>query len=170
MRNDCFHRWLRTFAAAAILMIPNVACLAQSKSGVDDLGTCTLRDHIYKCDGAAFQKALASANTIAVETHNADAFALSALRTFITGKLGKTVAEPGQPADLVFLMIPTPPEGIVDGSNDAVLGTLRIYTATSQGARGHLLWAETYSGQMDIPWPAVVRRLLLQLQGHLHLK
>ena len=170
MRMDRLYRRLYTFCLAALLAVSNVSCPAQNNSGVDDLGTCTLRDHIYKCDGAAFQRALAGAKTIAIETHNSDAFAQSALRTFVTGKLGKTVAEPGQPADLVFLMIPTPPEGVVDGSNDALLGTLRIYTATPQGTRGQLLWAETYSGQMDMPWPAVVRRLLLQLQSHFHLK
>lgn len=170
MRKDRLFYKLCAVGFVAILTLPGAHCLAQSNSGPDDLGSCTLRDHVYRCDGASFQKALSSANTIAIETHNSDAFAQSALRTFVTGKLGKTIAEPGQSADLVFLMIPTPPEGIVDGSNDALLGTLRIYTATSQGTRGHLLWAETYSGQMDIPWPAVVRRLLLQLQGHLHLK
>ena len=142
---------------------------AQSDVGGGDAGGCKLHDHIYTCDGAAFQKALADAKTVGVETHNADGVARSQL-TDLTKKLGKTIAAPGNPTDLILLMIPIAPEGVVDGPAQADLGTLRIYSATADGARGHLLWAETVTSDESLPWPVVVRRLILQFEAHFKIK
>jgi hypothetical protein len=144
-----------------------VPALAQSDVGGGDDGTCVLKSHVYTCDGAAFQRALAGATTVTIETHNSDGVARAQLKDFVTGKLGKTVAAAGSPADLDFLLIPTSPEGVLmPGETDAALGTLRVYSTTASGARGHLLWAETFSGPLNTPWLAVVRGLLRQFHAH----
>jgi hypothetical protein len=135
----------------------------------EDLGSCTLRDHIYTCDGAAFQKALANATTVNIKAHNSDGFARSELTKLITVKLRKTIAPQGSPADLVFLMIPIEPSGVTNNSNTA-LGTLRIYSSTAEGDPQHLLWAETYSGAQDVPWPMVAHGLITQFESHFHIR
>jgi len=163
---------------ATLLLIPLAALglglsspvHAQSDVGGGDDGTCVLKNHVYTCDGAAFQRALASATTVAIATHNADGVARSQLNDLVTRKLGKTVAPAGSPADLEFLLIPTPLEGVVSSVTDADLGTLRIYTSGHEGARRHLLWAETFNGTQDLPWPAVVHGLILQFQSRFKIK
>jgi hypothetical protein len=130
---------------------------------------CSLKDRVYTCDGAAFQKALAGARTAAIETHNVDGVARAQLTTLIVKKLGKTMAAEGTPADLIFLMVPTAQDGVVNMSSGD-LGTLRIYSATPAGARAQLLWAENYSGELDMPWPAVVHGLIGQFQARFHIK
>jgi hypothetical protein len=143
---------------------------AQSQT-IEDLGGCTLKDHVYHCDGAVFQKALAAATTVRIEAHNADGVARSQLGDFVSRKLGKTVAGPGAPADLDFLMIPVDDQGVInDSPGGTPLGTLRIYTVTSDGLRGHLLWAETFNGDTYMPWPAVVHGLILQFQSRFKIK
>lgn len=143
---------------------------AQGDVGGGDAGACTLKNHVYTCDGAVFQKALAAATYVKTETHNADGIARSQLNDLVTRKLGKTIAPRGTPADLDFLLIPVDEPGVNNSPGFVDLGTLRIYTVTANGARGHLLWAETYSGQQDMPWPAVVRSVILQFQAHFHIK
>jgi len=134
-------------------------------AAVEDLGSCTLKNHVYTCNSAAFGQALAAANTIGVETHNSDGGARIQLQIFIKDKLNKSVADDDRRADLIFLLIPTGEAGIIDAqSGDIDLGTLRIYSAAPGGGRGHLLWAETYTGKPDLPWPAVVRGLILKFQ------
>jgi hypothetical protein len=68
-------------------------------------------------------------------------------------------------------MLPVDDQGVLnDSAGGASLGTLRIYTVTPGGSRGHLLWAETFTGPRDMPWPAVVRGLILQFQSRFHIK
>jgi hypothetical protein len=153
--------------AALLCGLGRAPAIAQGDAGAG--GGCTLKDHVYTCDGAAFQRALANAKTARIETHNVDGVARSQLTTLITKKLGKTVAAEGGPADLVFLMIPMAQEGVVNMSVGD-LGTLRIYSTTPDGAKAQLLWAETYSGDLDLPWPAVVSRLIGQFQARFHIK
>ncbi len=163
-----------SFSIASLTLLVSLLPLparGQSQSSTEDLGGCTLRDHVYTCDGATFQRALSASNSVRIETHNIDGVARDQLTTFITRKLGKTVAAPGSPADLSFLMIPVDDQGVLgDGVGGAPLGTLRVYTVTPGGSRGHLLWAETFSGRRDMPWPAVVRGLILQFQSRFHIK
>jgi hypothetical protein len=135
-----------------------------------DAGGCSLKDHVYTCDGAAFQKMLGSAKTVSIETHNADGAALGGLTDLVTKKLGKTVAATGGEADLIAVLIPRPPEGVVNGAMDATLGTLSFYSAGPGGVRWRLVWVETYSGTQDLPWPAVVHGLIAQFQDHFHIK
>jgi hypothetical protein len=143
------------------------AAVAQGDAGAGS--GCALKDHVYTCDGARFQRALASAKMASIETHNVDGVARSQLTSLITKKLGKTIAPEGGPADLVFLMIPIGQDGVVNMSSGD-LGTLRIYSTTADGAKAQLLWAETYSGDIDLPWPAVVNRLIGQFQARFHIK
>lgn len=138
----------------------------QNESGGMDGGTCTLKDHVYTCNPAEFQQRLASAHTVAIQVHNADGAARSELTKLIT-KMHKTVAAPGTKADLVFLLMPVDAtKGIYDGAVSNDLATLRIYTSTPEGQPEHLLWAETYRGMSDLPWPAVVNRVISQFQSH----
>ncbi len=163
--------FLLVVVAAFALGLSQTPGRAQGDVGGGDAGACILKNHVYTCDGAAFQKALAAATAVRVETHNADGVARSQLSDLVTKKLGKTIAPPGTPADLDFLLIPIDDTGQVTySSGTADLGTLRVYTVTADGARGHLLWAETYSGQQDMPWPAVVHSVILQFQSRFHIR
>jgi hypothetical protein len=146
-----------------------MSAAAQNESGGMDAGSCTLHDHVYTCDGSAFQPVLINVKTIAVDVHNADGVARNQLTALLTRKLGKTIAADAGQADLIFLLIPTE-SGVVYGREDAPLGTLRVYSVTQEGGRGHLLWAEAYSGAPDLPWPVVVRGLILQFEAHFHIK
>jgi len=156
--------------AAAGLGLSQLPARAQNESGGADAGTCTLKDHVYTCSGAAFQAALAGAKTVVVESHNSDGVARDQLTELLTKKLGKTVAAEGSQGDLIFLLIPIDPSGVMNGIGDADLGTLRVYSAAADGSRGHLLWAETFSGPQDMVWPAVVHGLILQFQARFHIK
>jgi hypothetical protein len=153
-----------TFVNCGLLVQPG---LAQLDGGVGDAGSCTLKNYVYTCNGSEFHAALVRAKTVAIEAHNSDGMARNQLTSLVT-RLGKTVAEKGSPADLIFLMIPIEPTGVINNS-DADLGTLRIYSSTPDGARGRLLWAETYSGAQDIPWPMVAHGLIAQFQAHFHI-
>jgi len=144
---------------------------AQSEPLGSDLGSCSLKDHVYRCDGATFQQALAKVKTIAIQTRNTDGMGRAKLTTFATTKLAKKIASPDAPLDLVFLLLPFDQQGnIVTNQGERELGTLRIYSAQSDGKPGHLLWAETFSGPPDMPWPMVVRGLILQFQAHFQIK
>jgi hypothetical protein len=160
---------LLILAGIAAALLP-VAALAQNESGGADAGTCTLKDHVYTCNGAAFQAALAGATTVGVETHNSDGVARNQLTELLTKKMGKTVAADGSKSDLIFLLMPIDPSGVVSGMGDVDLGTLRVYSPAPDGSRGHLLWAETFSGPQDMVWPAVVHGLILQFQARFHIR
>jgi len=162
--------------ALAVLGIA-VAALTTTASAQSegDLGACTLRNHVYTCDGAAAHKALDSATTVSLETHNADGIARATLKDLVTKKLGKTLVADGAPADLVFLLEPIDNNAgqvqSVSGLQD--LGTLRIYSTTPDGRPAHLLWAETYSSDPsahDLPWPMVARGVVAQFEKRFQIK
>ena len=135
-----------------------------------DAQACTLEKHVYTCDGPAFQRRLAEARTISIETHSIDKYAQAQLKTLITKKLGKSLVAEGSPADLVFLLLPLGVDGMSINSGAVDLGTLRVYTANSDNTRGNILWAEVYTGKEDLPWPATVNGLIQQFQSHFHIK
>ena len=151
----------RAFLLLSILLTFASTGLAQS-----DAEPCQLQDHVYHCDSSAFAKALASAKSAAVEAQNVDAYSRDQLKRMLTGKYGKQVAEPGGSPELVFLIVPVGVDGINISPGEPTLGSLRVYSATPEGGRGHLVWAETYNGPQDLPWPAVVRALILQFEKH----
>jgi hypothetical protein len=170
LRQRLARSFLLVIVAAVVTGLWQAPARAQSDVGGGDEGACILKNHVYTCDGAALQKALAAATTVKIEAHNADGVARSQLGDLVTKKLGKSVAPKGTPADLDFLLIPIEEQGVNNSLGDVGLGTLRIYTVTPDGGRGHLLWAETYSGQQDMPWPAVARGVILQFQSRFHIK
>ncbi len=141
--------------------------MAQERS---DAQGCTLQKQVYSCDGPAFQRRLAEAKTISIETHSIDKYAQAQLKTLITKKLGKNFADEGSPADLVFLLLPMGVDGMSINSGAVDLGTLRIYTANSDNTRGNILWAEVFTGHEDMPWPATVNGLIQQFQSHFKIK
>jgi hypothetical protein len=149
--------------------LSGASAIAQGNSATEGQA-CTLEKHVYTCDGVAFQKRLAEAKTISIETHSIDKYAQAQLKTLITKKLGKTFVAEGEPADLVFLLLPLGVDGMSINSGAVDLGTLRIYTANSDNTRGNILWAEVYTGREDLPWPAVVNGVILQFQTHFKIK
>jgi hypothetical protein len=128
---------------------------------------CTLEKQVYTCDWQAFMRRLDKAHTVAIETQQIDKFTARQLRE-LAGELGKTVAPEDQPSDLTFLLIPMQSTGVHIGPSGEPLATLRIYASAPGMPRGTLLWAETYTGQPDRPWPATVHALFQQFQDRLH--
>src|SRR5665213_1452780 len=142
--------------------------LAQNGIGEGDAGTCTLKNHVYTCNAADFQKALAGANTVSLETHNSDGIARKELKQLAEDKLHKTVVPDGSPADMVFLLEPIDQGGqVVESAAMRELGTLRVFSVSADGRPAHLLWAETYSSAPtghDLPWPLVARGLVTRFE------
>ena len=161
-----------TFLALALL-VGSVVPRAFAQTGAEggDLGTCTLHNHIYTCDGAAFQKELSAATSVSLVTHVADGIAQSTLKDLVEKKLHKTIAPEGSPADLVFLLEPIDVSGQVEtDSSLADLGTLRVYSATADGRPEHLLWAEVYTGNSDMSWPIVARSVVARFEKRFGIK
>jgi hypothetical protein len=124
---------------------------------------CTLEKQVYTCNWQAFRSRLDAAHTVAVETQSMDRFTAAQLRK-LAGELGKSVVRENGAADLTFLLIPVEPTGIHMGPRGEPLATLRIYAPGPATSRGTLLWAETYTGQPDRPWPVTVHALIEQFQ------
>jgi hypothetical protein len=127
---------------------------------------CTLEKQVYTCDWPAFVQRLDKAHTVAVETQQLDRFTAKQLRELV-GELGKSVAPEDQVADLTFLLIPMQSTGVHIGPGGEPLATLRIYASLPGTPRGTLLWAETYTGQPDRPWPSTVHALIEQFHNRL---
>ena len=129
--------------------------------------SCTLEKQVYKCDWQAFVQRLDKSHTVAVETQSSvDRFTAKQLRE-LAGELGKTVAPEDQLGDLTFLLIPLQSTGVHYGPAGEAIATLRIYASAPGTPRATLLWAETYTGQPDRPWPATVHALIQQFQDRL---
>jgi hypothetical protein len=143
---------------------------AQAQERSTSTPACILTKGVYTCDGVTFQKILANAKTISLETHTIDKVARSQLTEFITKKLNKTVVPEGSPCDLVFLLLPIEATGVNYTSGDAELGTLRIYLPNSENNRGEIVWAEVFSGRIELPWPSVVHCVITQFQSTFHIK
>jgi hypothetical protein len=166
MRN---HASLCTLLVGGVLLGGALQVRAQTTD--ESLSTgCALKDHIYTCDKAVFQTALTNAKSIGIDTHSMDKLAQAQLTELIVKKLGKTLAETGSPADLVFLIVPVGTGGVTMGTSLTDVGSLRVYSANPDGTRAHLLWAEDCFGQSDMPWPTVVHTLILQFQSHFKIK
>jgi hypothetical protein len=145
-----------TFGAAAVS--------AAQTATTETLSSCTLKDHVYTCDSAAFSKELSAAKSAAIETQNVDAYAREQLKKMLSAQYGKQLVEQGGSPDLIFLIIPVGADGINISPGEPTLGSLRVYSATPEGSRDHLVWAETYNAPQDLPWPAVVRALILKFE------
>jgi hypothetical protein len=153
-----------------ILPLSLSATPAQAQEGASSVPACILNKGIYTCEGVTFQKDLANAKTVSLETNTIDKVAQSQLRDFITKKLGKTIVSEGSPTELIFLMYPIEGEGMTFSPGETDRGTLRVYLPGPDNKRGALIWAEVLSSREDMPWPAVVHGLIAQFQSHFHIK
>jgi hypothetical protein len=127
---------------------------------------CTLEKQVYTCDWQAFMHRLEKAQSISVETQSMDRFTARQLRQ-LAGELGKSVSPDSQQGDLTFLLIPMQSTGVHIGPSGEPLATLRIYAPEPGSPRGKLLWAETYTGQPDRPWPSTVHALIEQFHDRI---
>lgn len=127
---------------------------------------CTLEKQVYTCDWQAFMHRLEKAQSISVETQSMDRFTARQLRQ-LAGELGKSVSPDSQQGDLTFLLIPMQSTGVHIGPSGEPLATLRIYASEPGSPRGKLLWAETYTGQPDRPWPSTVHALIEQFHDRI---
>jgi hypothetical protein len=125
---------------------------------------CTLDKQIYTCNWQAFLPRLQKAKTVTIQTQQIDRFTARQLRELATD-LGKSVAPEGEPGDLTMLLIPIESTGVHIGPAGEALATLRIYAPQPGTPRGTLLWAETYTGQPDRPWPMTVHALIEQFKN-----
>jgi hypothetical protein len=141
------------------------ACGMAPAQSANEAG-CTLVKEVYTCNWQAFVQRLDKAHTVAIETQQLDRFTAKQLRELV-GELGKTVAPEDQLGDLTFLLIPMQSTGVHIGPGGEPLATLRIYASLPGTPRGTLLWAETYTGQPDRPWPATVHALIEQFHDRL---
>lgn len=151
-----------------VLLLGWVVGLAVGTAAAQTRGEagCTLEKQVYTCNWQSFESRLDAAHTVAIETERMDHFAAAQLRK-LAAEMGKSVVKKGEPADLTFLLIPVEPTGIHLGPSGEPLATLRIYAPGRGTSRGTLLWAETYKGDPDRPWPAVVDALIGQFRARL---
>lgn len=140
-------------------MVSSGAAPAQSENAPG----CTLEKQVYTCNWQAFLPRLEKAKSVSIETHQMDRFTARQMRE-LAGQLGKSVAPEGEQGDLTMLLIPMESTGVHIGPRGEPLATLRIYAPLPGTPRGTLLWAETYTGQPDRPWPMTVQALLDQFK------
>jgi len=155
----------RVGCAVVVLSALIAAGGVASAQGANEQG-CTLEKQVYTCDWQTFVRQLDRAHTVAVETQQIDRFTAKQIRELV-GVLGKAVAPEDQPGDLTMLLIPLQPTGVHIGPGGEPLATLRIYASAPGMPRGALLWAETYTGQPDRPWPSTAHALIQQFQNRL---
>jgi hypothetical protein len=157
--------WLGVLCLGAVLDPQSVVAHAQQSTSPD--AACALQKDVYQCDWLAFKSAFNAAKTVSVQSDAQDVHSDAELRR-LARKLGKNViAQTDQPADLTFLMVPLNKSGIYIGPGEENLGTLRIYAGRTTSEPGTLVWAETYRGTKDIPWPSVEFYLMQQFQARL---
>jgi hypothetical protein len=154
----------------ALLLAVTATAQAQTATETTASAACVLKNQVYTCDSAAFQTALTAAKTASIETHSVDKLAQAQLKDLLAKKLAKTIVPDGSPSDLVFLLIPVAPGGMNLSTGEVPLGTLQVYAGHPDGSRGGLLWSESFSGQEDMPWPAVVHSLIARFQTRFHIK
>ncbi|MGI4758162.1 MAG: hypothetical protein ACRYGF_15105 [Janthinobacterium lividum] len=121
------------------------------------------QDH-YRCNRDEFQRSLAAAHTVRIDTDRLDLFAAKRVREMLQS-LGKTVVEQGQRSDLIFDLAPVDRSGRVDLSPaEVALATLTVYVPANGTGKRSRVWVETFDGQTDRPWPSVVIDLLKKFQ------
>jgi hypothetical protein len=146
---------VRALLLAGVLVVGAGAASAQVSEG------CVLEKQVYTCNRVEFVAAWRSAGTIAIEGSPRDKMAAAQLREML-GKMGKTMGEPG---NLTVMVVARDTAGVFVGPAGVELGSLRVYAPGPDGKRGNLVWAETYTGQPDMSWPAVVHALVSQFEG-----
>jgi hypothetical protein len=156
--------WL---GALLVVVLFAPGAVAHAQAHPEPSPACVLQKDLYQCDWLAFKGTFDAARSVSVQSEPMDGHAGAELAS-LAGKLGKhVVARTDQPADLTFLMIPLNKNGIYIGPGEENLGTLRIYTGRTASDPGTLVWAETYRGTKDIPWPSVEFYLMQQFRARL---
>ena len=122
-------------------------------------GGCVTTKNVATCNLASFQAQLRESATMSVEVVPRNELVLGELRE-MRAKLGKREADAEKTADLHVVLMQVQPQGILLGPAGEELARLRVY-----GRGGELVWAETLSGQPDLPWAAVAREILLQFEA-----
>lgn len=149
-----------------VVILSALAAGGMARAQATNEAGCTLVKEVYTCNWNAFVQRLQKAQTVAVEAQQLDRYTARQLRE-LAGELGKTVAPEDQLGDLTFLLIPLQSTGVHIGPSGEPLATLRIYASLPGEPRGTLLWAETYTGQPDRPWPSTVHALIEQFHDRL---
>jgi hypothetical protein len=152
------------FAQASTATVPPGGAPSPEEPATDKAG-CVLDHHTYTCNFGGFHHVFHHAKTISIEASPRDQASLTQL-TELVGAINRTIAPTGQ-ADLIFTVLPIDHGGVIIGPGDVDLATLRVYEQAPDGSRGELLWAETYRGQADRPWPATVHALIRQFQDRM---
>lgn len=153
-----------------VFLLSTGAAYAQAQDHPVSTPACILKKGVYTCDGVSFQKTLANAKAISIDTERIDKVAQSQLTDFIQKKLHKSVVTDGGPSDLIFLLMPMDNSGVNFTMGDVDLGTLRIYLPNSENKRGELIWAEVYNGRHDMTWPSVVTAVIDQFRSRFKIK
>ncbi|SFS21710.1 hypothetical protein SAMN05421771_4301 [Granulicella pectinivorans] len=147
--------WMGRTLLLAGMLVSTGAASAQVNEG------CVLDKQTYTCNQAEFTPLWRSAGTVTVEASPRDKMAAAQLREMLV-KMGKTVGAAG---DLTILVVQRDTSGVEVGPAGIELGSIRVYAPGTDGKRGNLVWAETYTGQPDMSWPAVVHTLVMQFEG-----
>ena len=152
--------------AFSIVVSAGVFCStvdAQHRAPVISPGCGVLKD-VTTCNWPAFHDVLSSAHVVAVEHGKIDRFTGRQLAE-LAERLGKTVASPGQPGDLTFVIVPAEEHGIDIGPADQPILKLEIRSGPT--SRGDLLWVETFRGDPERPWPSSVHSVIDQFEARL---
>jgi hypothetical protein len=153
------------------LLLPIPMALAQSATDDGTQGTaCTLEKGVYTCSWSVFKDTLAAAKTVSVQSEPMDVKTENDLKG-LARHFGKTAVEPSEgPTDLQFLLLPLNKDGLYIGESELALATLRVYEGGTKTRRGKLVWAETYSGKKDMPFPSVEYYLIQQFEAKVDAK
>jgi hypothetical protein len=137
------------------------AASAISLAQTPTINSCTQDHGHYSCDEAGFAHALRSARTVATESQPFNHASEHGLED-LARDLGKTAQ--AEPADLTFVLVRPDAQGLFYGPAGRELAYLRVFAHGTQSERGSLVWVETYNGQPDLPWPAIVHQLIRQFR------
>jgi hypothetical protein len=156
----------RLFMGMLLLLVGTaIAVNAQSGPAADTSAGCTLENHVYTCNKASFEKVLNAAQTASIDVSPRDRVARAQLGNLVTS-LGKALQPGNASANLIFSLAPVDPNGgVTIGPAEREIGSLLVYAAGPDGMKGVLLWAETFKGHLDTPWPAVVHALISQFSA-----
>lgn len=154
------HGTSRTLVVLFALFSPALALTQQQPPPTVD---CSLESGHYTCTRSVLLHRFAEAHTVAIATEPRSRMAQAQLTHFIES-LDKQVVPDGQQADITLHLVRAPSDGVEVGPSDMDLATLRVFWSRHGNDRSHLIWVETYRGQVDRPWPAVVNGLTSQFQ------
>lgn len=166
-----------------LILLATVVCIAPAgvvfaqdpppsgTSSLSDLPACTLQGRSYICSKPALGQVLAATRTVAIVSQPANHASDAALAS-LAKSLGKTISAGSEasPADLTLRLTPVEPAGVSVGAGTVDLAMLNIFLSAPGKPTGKLVWSETYNGDPDMPWPAVVHALTRQFKSHMGIK